>query len=346
MYQENKDNIIKKQQFSWNSKSLYPQKDTVVLILGETTRGDKLGINGYDRNTTPLLSQYDIISYDNTISNAAYTLLSTPIILTRSRGESKSSIYPEKSIISAFKEAGYYTYYITYLNKVHIGDNAINQIVNEVDTYMQSDWDRAKNENLPIDIVGSDIVSEIIKDDHHHKKLIIYKIVGSHYNFHERYTKKYNIFTPSHLDIEYNGPKIEEKEVLHNSYDNTILVTDEAVANILDTLMHVPGRSSLTFISDHGISIFEDNKSAYGGPTPYNYNIPLFFWLKQNNFDERKTSYLKKYQHEKIDSICFLDTFLSVHDIITPYKKGCDLTTNITLPHKRNVILQDKIVDF
>lgn len=338
---ENKDRILEKESFKWEATSNYNNKDTVVLVLGETTRGDRLGINGYHRDTTPNLDKREIITYSDVISNAAYTLLSTPIILTRSFGETNSKVFPEKSLISAFKEAGYKTYYVTYLNKIHIGDNAINQLVAEADVYLKGDLSL---DNLE-DIAGAYDVLKILKEPEE-KKLIVFKLIGSHYNFHERYDDRFNKFTPSHLDVRYSGPKLEEKHLLENSYDNSILVTDYAIDLIIDGLSKIEGRSSLSFISDHGISIFDIESSPYGGPTKSNYNIPLFFWFKDGYFSPEKLSNLQENSDTSVDSTCFLDTFFTLHDLETPKKKGCDLASHVIAPYLRKVIVKDQMVDY
>lgn len=100
-------NIIKERQaFLWGAKSEINDKQTVILFLGETHRGDYLSINGYKENTTPNLMKENIISFNDAISQAAYTLQSTPMILSR-KGVNDNGIFNEKSIISAFKEAGF-----------------------------------------------------------------------------------------------------------------------------------------------------------------------------------------------------------------------------------------------
>ncbi|EQB98228.1 membrane-associated sulfatase [Photorhabdus temperata subsp. temperata M1021] len=77
-------NNIKKE-FSWGITDSLKQKNNIVIILGETTRGDHLGINNYPRDTTPNLSKEEIITFKDVISNAPYTLPSTPLILTRKK---------------------------------------------------------------------------------------------------------------------------------------------------------------------------------------------------------------------------------------------------------------------
>ncbi len=56
---------------------------TVVLVLGEALRADHLGINGYNRATTPRLEEENILSLKNVYSEWTHTNQSIPYILTR-----------------------------------------------------------------------------------------------------------------------------------------------------------------------------------------------------------------------------------------------------------------------
>ncbi|QXO61607.1 sulfatase-like hydrolase/transferase [Morganella morganii] len=108
---ENSSILENKKQFYWETKSLVDDKQTVVIFLGETHRGDYLHFNGYNKNTTPKLDNENIISFNNAISQGPYTLVSTPMILTR-KNVYDNGLYPEKSLISAYKEAGFETWYV------------------------------------------------------------------------------------------------------------------------------------------------------------------------------------------------------------------------------------------
>lgn len=350
LIQKNKESINKIKNFKWDAVSHNLQKSTVIIILGETTRGDHFGINGYSRDTTPLLKKQNIINFNNVISNGSHTLSSTPLILTRKilTDNNLNTLWPEKSIISAYKEAGYKTYYISYLAKIHKGDGAINQIVNEADQYIQ----REKGSTFAVtnDEIGVDIIDSIVKNDTYEKKLIIYKLIGSHFNFQYRYPAKFEIFKPSYTSTEYKTPTLKDKEILTNTYDNSIVYTDYVVSSIIDNLKKIDGDVTLSFISDHGIAILEDNESVYYGKKRIkaNYSIPLFFWLNDtatNRLGDKINS-LKKHTSEHIDGSYFLDTQLTLSDIYTPKVKNRNLFDDHIGSHIMNVEAGSKVIDY
>ncbi|WP_311755740.1 sulfatase-like hydrolase/transferase [Proteus terrae] len=138
LVKENISILESRRSFKWDSFSQDTAPQTVILFLGETHRGDYLSINGYEKETTPELKKKDVISFSDAISQGAYTLQSTPMILSR-KNVYDSGLIPETSIISAFKEAGFKTWYVSYLSYAHVGDNEINLIANEADHYIQAD---------------------------------------------------------------------------------------------------------------------------------------------------------------------------------------------------------------
>ncbi|STY62396.1 phosphoethanolamine transferase [Mannheimia haemolytica] len=316
--------------FKWGATSLEDEDQVVVLFLGETHRGDYLSINGYPKDTTPRLLQHQVISFSNAISQAAYTLVSTPMMLSRKDVEDKG-IYHEKSLISAFKEAGFETWYVSYLSNTHIGDNEINIITNEAHHYIRSS---VNNDTL------KNILSHSAK-----KKLIVYKTVGSHYLFHTRYPNKYsNLFVPAFTDKDYKIPTIKDKERIENSYLNSIRFSvDDQISDFIDILSKEKGIVSLSFISDHGTAIYDDSVSLYGGNTKGNYNIALFFWFNDRYKEKNPEDVLllNENKHKKVSSKYLVDTMFHIGKIKTEKIKGFSLFEKDLTEKPRFVINKD-----
>lgn len=340
--------IEAKSKFIWNANSTVDGKSTVVIVLGETTRGDHMSINGYERNTTPLLAKENLISFKNAISNSMHTLGATPFMLTRKpvTDEWVNKIYPEKSIISAFKEAGYTTYYISYLGNVHIGDNEINQIVNEADYYIRRP---SGDSDCSQDSQGLPIIKNILDKDKSEKRLIIYKLMGSHWHFQDTYPDKFDNFQPSFRTTEFKGPNLAQKDIFVNSYDNSIMHTDYVVSHIIGYLKSEEGECSLSLLSDHGISLYEDNKTLYTGSAKANYNIAYFFWLNDNVQDrlgQENIEVLKNNTDKPVDQTSFIDTMFIISGIDSEKKVGISLFDDLSDKDERRVLIGNKIVDY
>ncbi|WP_339353090.1 phosphoethanolamine transferase [Xenorhabdus mauleonii] len=322
----NAEIISKKKSFYWDAKTTINNKQTVIIFLGETHRGDYLHFNGYHKNTTPNLDKEKIISFNNSISQGAYTLISTPMILTR-KTVGDSGLYPEKSLISAYKEAGFETWYVSYLSRSHIGDNEINLIANEANHYIRSN-------------VNTSTLKEILKEKSN-KKLIVYKTVGSHYLYHTRYPDEYSIFKPSFTKETYSNPTIKDKEKLENSYANSILYSvDKNVSDFINVLKNEDGLVYLSFVSDHGTAIYDDGKSLYGGNTKGNFNIGQFYWFNNEYYSRypQMIGNLASNKNKKITTECFVDTSLDLSLIQTKIRKGCSLVDPNLIETKRFVL--------
>ena len=335
-----------KEKFFWNAKSTISGKSTVVVVLGETTRADHMSINGYQRNTNPLLSQEELISFSNAISNSVHTLGATPYIMTRKPVTDKwvGLNYPEKSLFSAFKEAGYKTYYISNVGNFHLGDNAINLIVNEADEYIQRPYG---DEDTMKDGAGLPYIEKILKDDKDEKKIIVFKLEGSHWHFQDRYPKEYDVFQPSFKTVEFNGPNIEQKDIFINTFDNSMLYTDFIVDSIIELLKKEDGEVAFSFISDHGIAIYEDNKSLYGGFIKANYNIAYFYWfndLVKKRLGEKCINMLKSNIDKPVDQTYFIDTLFDVSGIKSEKRVGRSLFDTIQDVDDRKVLKGKSIV--
>lgn len=337
-----------RQDFKWDAVASVKGRQTVVLILGETTRGDHMQVAGYPRETTPQLSKENLIVFKDAISIGYHTLLSTPFMLTR-KPVVKNNIYGlfgETSIISAFKEAGFKTYYVSYLKPIVKGDNAINQIVAEADVYIQRPlaWGGAQ------DSLYLPIVKQLIENGKDEKKLIVVKLIGSHFNYQDMYPKEFDKFQPSFKTSTYIGPDPSKKDVFINTYDNSILHTDYVVSTIIGYLKTTKNEDVLlSFISDHGTSIYEDGKTLYGGMKKANYNAAMFFWFgdKATKRLSKEISIMRENAEKPIDSTHFVDTILSLSGVATPKKVGKDLLSD-RLPSEddRQVIFGTDIVPF
>ncbi|MBD2781125.1 phosphoethanolamine transferase [Xenorhabdus szentirmaii] len=330
---ENINAIKNRKNFVWGAIPEEDEKQTMVLFLGETHRGDYLSINGYSKQTTPLLEKENIISFKNAISQAAYTLQSTPMILSRKDVNDKG-IFREKSLISAFKEAGFETWYVSYLPPALYGDNEINLIANEADHYVKSN-------------VNNKTLKEILSNNSH-KKLIVYKTIGSHYLYHERYPNEYNIFKPSFKNDTYNTPSFSDKEKLENDYANSIVFSvDKQVSDFIKILKKESGLVSLSFISDHGTSIYDDGESLYGGNTKGNYNIALFFWFNDvyNRLYPNDIETLINNRNKKVSGKYFLDTMLDIGKVSSKVRKGFSLLET-DLKEKNRYIKNRNIYDY
>lgn len=81
-----------------------------IFVIGETSRAGNWGLYGYERNTTPKLDAMpDIIHFDDVLTQINATHKSVPLMLCPADALNYNEIYRQKSLISAFKQAGFHT---------------------------------------------------------------------------------------------------------------------------------------------------------------------------------------------------------------------------------------------
>ena len=149
---------------------------------------------GYERNTTPRMEGLDgLIHFTDVVTQSNNTHKSVPIILSAASAENYGVIYDEKSIVTAFKEAGFRTLVIANqkLTTSMIGafyreaDTFIDMSTFNTGSYLTSLYDAAL---LPY------LEKELDKSDE--DMFIVLHTYGSHFNYHERYPAEFRIYTP------------------------------------------------------------------------------------------------------------------------------------------------------
>lgn len=86
------------------------KREIYVLVVGETSRAMEWSLYGYERNTTPRMKGLDgLVHFTDVVTQSNNTHKSVPIILSAASAENYGVIYDEKSIVTAFKEAGFRT---------------------------------------------------------------------------------------------------------------------------------------------------------------------------------------------------------------------------------------------
>lgn len=305
-YQLMNSSKTKRDSFAFHAKSNFDihAKQVFILVLDESLRYDHLGINGYYRNTTPKLSkQQNLISFSNTNTDAFITEYSIPLIITGLDPHNFNEHYKQKSIVSTFKEAGFKTYWIT--NQQDNGHIKIH--IQEADEkyLLESDFKATKNIHRSSELLQ--LLDSVLKEPGDKKFIVLHRL-GSHYDYSLRYRKSFDVFKPSNKTIFSQATDFNSKNIIVNSYDNSVLYTD----NVLDSVITMANSqkiiSSVCFISDHGENLFDDARhlSQHGYPEPSKYvaHIPFIIWYSDSlqKLIPQKIEALKENRSKKASS--------------------------------------------
>ena len=287
-------------QLNTNVKNLKTTKDSlkVIFVLGETVRADHLSINGYHRNTTPLLEKENVISFTKLHTDHTYTGKSVPQILTdQNLGDE------DMPITSIFTVANAANIKTTWIGNQTL-EKSFATITNTNSNVLLVD--RFKSEfsfNKKLDESMLDPLDSILKTNYK-TQLVTLHMIGSHWWYENRYRADFRKFTPV-IDSKYVPSQSSEQMI--NSYDNTILYLDYFLSEIIQKLKNEKGPTALVYVSDHGELLGEDGRWLHAQGGDVLKNPAYLFWFS----DSYKTKYINE-----VNSLSKIkDTTITTNDI-------------------------------
>lgn len=273
--------------YSFSARSLRPDSipETYIVVIGETSRAGNWQLLGYERETNPeLINRQDITAFSKAISQSNTTHKSVPMLLSALDATNfGDSIYTTKSLISAFKEAGFATTYITNHARNH---SFIDFFGAEADTCIFVRDHNPDGRNFTYDTDMVPYLRQALARPGN-KKLIVLHAYGSHFNYIDRYPAEFATFQPDRpSEATYH---FRDRQI--NAYDNTIRFTSHFLNDVIREADRGRGLSGLIYTSDHGEDIFDDQRHLFlhASPIPsyYQLHVPLIIWLN----DRFRTSY-------------------------------------------------------
>lgn len=324
-------------------KAVHPQKREIyVLVIGEASRAENWNLCGYSRETNPQLSRTEgLLYYPDAITQSNTTHKSVPLILSAASAENYDVIYHQKSILQAFKEAGFTTLFLS------------NQIPNRSFTDFfaaQADYQHnirtASGENL---LTTNHFDESLLPMFRHYidslpdNLFIVLHTYGSHFNYKERYPQEFSRFVPDNA----TEVTVSNKKELINAYDNSILYTDDFLHNLIGILQESDVCSALFYTADHGEDLLDDERKRFlhasPNPTYYQLHIPIFLWLSgsyQAAFPEKsETAVANRLKPVATDAV--FHTLLDLAAIQTPYLHPDLSLVNPTFKTAKRMYLND-----
>lgn len=301
----------------------------ILLIVHESLRSENLSIYSYEKDTTPHLRKWmhsmgtqshDVYKFENAYSNATYTHLSYPSLL--------SGVHPIEGVkplhtrpllfdyLKAFSESktaiiSSHSYetgnYAAFLKSPHLDQ----LIYRETENWEIWNNVGADDSHLP------DAFAKVLDDFESQKFFVVLHHNGSHFP--------------------YNTQNSEESD-LEAKYDQSI----EHVDSVMDKVFHLLSNRKLldqTLImitSDHGESFGENGTQGHFGPIhPSNSKIPFIWFLPKIL---RSSSMMQKNIDKPVSNIDIVPTILGMLDIQEGRHRGRDIY-NTTIEDADDVVI-------
>lgn len=263
----------------------------MVFVVGETVRADHIGLNGYERDTMPLLAnQPDIYSFKDATSCGTSTAYSVPCMFSyanRKDYDVDTAGYNENVLDTLSKQG---------VNIIWRDNNSSSKGVADRVTF--EDYKTSKN-NFNCDVECRDVgmldgFDALVKSNTGAKSgsspkdtLILLHQMGNHGPaYYQRYPKYFEEYKPVCMTNELS--KCDDQSVI-NGYDNAIRYTDYFLDATIKKLKSYENDYDVVmiYISDHGESLGESNIYLHGLPFSIapdaQKKVPVIIWSPKTN---------------------------------------------------------------
>lgn len=247
-------------------------RELVIVVVGETARGDHFSLNGYERNTNPLLTQESVVSFSNMQSCATTTAVSLPCMfsLQNANDFSVSNAEDQENLLDVLVHAG-----------VHVlwrDNNSDSKGVAQPEIF--EDW-RSPEVNPVCDVECRDIgmlhgLDDYIEEQESGDIIVVLHQMGNHGPaYFQRYPEEFERFKPA---CHTNQLQDCSNEEIVNAYDNAIAYTDYFLSEVIEFLRGYDQEfeTVMFYVSDHGESLGEHSLYLHGLP-------PLLAPVEQKN---------------------------------------------------------------
>lgn len=298
-------------------------REVYVMVIGETSRALNWQLYGYGRETNPCLSKTrGLVWYKDMLTQANATHKSVPIMLSAASAENYDILYTHKSVLTAFKEAGFRT---AFFSNQLPNRSFIDYYGDEADTtvFLKANAMAKGEEFNPYDGVLLKSVDSLLADTAYRKLFIVLHTYGSHFDYQERYPVNDIYFRPA----SYQSVTRDNRDILINAYDNSIRATDGLLCQIIARLDAQPNTAAAMFYaSDHGEDIFDDRRNLFLHaspiPTYYQLHIPFLMWFspEYDTLWPEARGMAEAHAGLPVTTNVIFHTLLSAGGIETPYR--------------------------
>lgn len=304
----------------------------VVLVIGETSRAANWQLNGYGRETNPMLAKVaDIAVFKDCMSQSNTTHKSVPILLSPATAENYSVLYDSKGIFAAFNEAGFHTTFISNEPRNKSFNDYLGEQAQEV-VFL-----RDVMEGTPMDSLMLPELQRVL-DTNSGNMLVAVHTYGSHSTYSDRYERNQAHFTPDQV---LKSTKAN-RDILINAYDNTIRYADRMLYKIISMLQAEDRQACMLYVSDHGEDIYDDDRNLYlhASPWPsyYQLHVPFLLWTNEmyRTMHSDRVKRIESRTAEPIQTDCVFPTVLGLGGISTPYGQDSLALTSTKYKTKKN----------
>jgi lipid A ethanolaminephosphotransferase len=238
----------------------------LLLVVGETARGDHFGLNGYPRDTTPELAREGVASFRTARACGTNTAASLPCMFSHLGREAfLDRSADSENLLDVLRHAGLG---VLWLDNQPGGCKGVCDRVPTINTSAQDDPALCAGGECLDGVLLADLdarLATLPPEQRARGVVLVMHQMGSHGPaYSQRSPPAFKRFSPectsSHLP-DCSG------EALRNAYDNSIAYTDHVLAAAIGWLRRRGDYdTAMVYVSDHGESLGENNLYLHGLP--------------------------------------------------------------------------------
>ncbi|MFN4119415.1 phosphoethanolamine transferase [Acidovorax sp.] len=260
----------------------------LVLVLGETGRSGNFGINGYERNTTPLLAaRTDLVSARNAWSCGTSTAASVPCMfshLGRTGYEARAANF--ESLIDVLHHAGLAVLWVDNQSGCKGVCDRIGETLTSAPKSPTPDPALCPGGECLDRVMLQDLdtrIAALPAEQRQRGTVVVLHQMGSHGPaYYKRSAPDNKKFGPECTSTALQ--ECERQQVV-NAYDNSVVETDFFLDSVLKWLaaQDSKAQTAMIYVADHGESLGENNLYLHG--LPYSIapdvqkHVPWITWL-------------------------------------------------------------------
>ncbi|QRJ65791.1 phosphoethanolamine transferase CptA [Azospira restricta] len=253
---------------------------TLVLVIGESTNRQHMGLYGYARDTSPQLQALhgQLTAFDNVIASRPYTIETLQQALTFADQENPDLHLSRPSLMNLMKQAGYKTYWITNQQTLSKRNTMLTNFSEQTDEQVYLNHTRSQNSYQ----FDGNVLTPFarILGDAAERRFIVVHLLGTHMRYEYRYPPEFEHFKDASGLPGWVGDK---HLAMINHYDNAVRYNDFVVASLVERLAAAGGRSLMLYFADHGEDVYDTPPHDFIGrneasPTPAMYTVPFLLW--------------------------------------------------------------------
>lgn len=339
-------NIEKNMKSDIEIKKVENKIKNIVLIIGESTTRNHMSLYGYEKETTPYLTELKLNKkinvFTDVITSNVYTILSLQKILTFYNNDSINEWYENNNIVDIMKKVGYTTYWFSNQEPFGKFGNVAAVIGNRSDiVYFNEIRESGEEAFNKYDI---EIVENSKKYLNNNNNFVIYHLLGTHADYKYRYPDKYKKFSENDYDKNIN--KKQKKDIAN--YDNAILYNDYVINEIIN--LYKKEESIIIYISDHGEEVYDYREfKGHSEEDISRYMLEIPFLIFMSDKFKEKYPGLEKAIENSLNKPYMIDdlihTILDISGIITLEYDETKSLINKRFNEKRKRIIHNKLYE-